>query len=75
MEVRIGVIYTARELVVETDESPEAVAKAIEGAVTGQAMLWLTDSKGRQVGVPAEKIAYVEVDSAAGDRQVGFGKR
>jgi hypothetical protein len=75
MEVRIGVIYTARELVVETDESPEAVSKAVEGAVAGQAMLWLTDTKGRQVGVPAEKIAYVEVASDAGDRQVGFGNR
>lgn len=75
MEVRIGVIYTPRELIVDTDDSPDAVSKAIEAAVGGQAMLWLTDTKGRKVGVPAEKIAYVEVDSAAGDRQVGFGKR
>ena len=76
MEVRIGVIYTARELVVEVDESPEQVTKAIEDAVGGTTnMLWLTDTKGKQVGVPTDKIAFVEVASDAGDRQVGFGVR
>ena len=38
-------------------------------------MLWLTDSKGKRVGVPTDKIAFVEVASDAGDRQVGFGAR
>jgi len=76
MEVRIGVVYTARELVVETDESPDAVAQAVEAAVGGKSsVLWLTDSKGRRVGVPTDKIAFVEVASDAGDRQVGFGMR
>ena len=36
-------------------------------------ILWLTDRKGRQVGVPAGKVAYVEVDPPASDRRVGFG--
>ncbi len=76
MEVRIGVIYTTRELVVETDDSPEEVTKTIEKALDGtQAMLWLTDSKGKRVGVPSDKIAFVEVAADAGGRQVGFGPR
>ncbi|MET1001618.1 MAG: DUF3107 domain-containing protein [Acidimicrobiia bacterium] len=76
MEVRIGVIYTTRELVVETDDSPEEVTKTIEKALDGtQAMLWLTDSKGKRVGVPSDKIAFVEVAADAGGRQVGFGSR
>jgi hypothetical protein len=75
MEVRIGVVYTARELVLETDESPDAVERAVETAMGGQKMLWLTDSKGRRVGVPTERIAYVEVAADAGERQVGFGVR
>jgi len=33
----------------------------------------LTDTKGRRVGVPADKIAYVEVAADAGGRKVGFG--
>jgi hypothetical protein len=36
-------------------------------------ILWLTDRKGRQVGVPVAKVAYVEVDPPASPRQVGFG--
>ena len=38
-------------------------------------MLWLTDTKGRRVGVPADKIAYVEIAADAGGRKVGFGAR
>ena len=76
MEIRIGVIYTARELVVDVEDSPEQVTKAIEDAIGGTSnMLWLTDKKGKQVGVPTDKIAFVEVASDAGDRQVGFGVR
>jgi hypothetical protein len=36
-------------------------------------MLWLTDRKGRRVGVPAAKLAYVEIGSASDERRVGFG--
>ena len=74
MEVRIGVVYTARELTVETDESVDGITGAIDNASSaGDAMLWLTDTKGRKVGVPVEKIAYVEVAADAGGRKVGFG--
>jgi hypothetical protein len=74
MEVRIGVIYTARELVVETNDSTDEVTQAIEGALNnGDSMLWLTDTKGRRVGVPTDKIAFVEVAADAGGRKVGFG--
>ena len=74
MEVRIGVVYTARELLVETDDSVDAVTGAIDSAISaGDALLWLTDTKGRKVGIPVEKIAYVEVAADAGGRKVGFG--
>jgi hypothetical protein len=75
MEVRIGVVYTARELTLETDDSVETLAEAIDSAMSnGDTMLWLTDTKGRRVGVPTDKIAYVEVAADAGGRKVGFGK-
>jgi hypothetical protein len=74
MEVRIGVVYTARELTVETDDSVDSVTATIESAMSkGDAFLWLTDKKGRRVGVPVDKIAYVEVVTDAGGRKVGFG--
>lgn len=63
MEVKIGVQHAPRELVVETNESTESVEKLVADAVAGGGLLSLTDSKGRKVLVPAEKVAYVELGS------------
>jgi hypothetical protein len=74
MEVRIGVVYTARELTHDTEQTAEEISAAIETALAnGTSLLWLTDSKGRRIGVPTDKIAYVEVAADAGGRKVGFG--
>ena len=71
MEVRIGVIYTAKEIEVEvTDETDR---DAVEASVAqGSGMLWLTDRRGRRVGVPSDKLAYVDIGAVAGERRVGF---
>ncbi|CAN5348657.1 DUF3107 domain-containing protein [soil metagenome] len=71
MEVKIGVQYAPRELVVETDESPESVEKMLAEAVAADGVLALSDSKGRRVIVPAAKIAYVEIGTAVAGT-VGF---
>jgi Protein of unknown function (DUF3107) len=74
MEVRIGVVYTARELTIETDDSVDVVTSAVESAVgDGGGVLWMNDTKGRRIGVPTDKIAFVEIASDAGGRKVGFG--
>ena len=76
MEVRIGVTYAPRELELELgdDADRDKVLANIEATVgKGDGMLWLTDRKGRTVGVPAAKVAYVEVGSPKDDRRVGFG--
>jgi len=75
MEVKIGVVYTPKELIVETDESADAVAEILErGLADGHQVVWLTDSKGRRVGVPSDKIAYVELGTEESQRTVGFGR-
>ena len=69
MEVRIGVVYTTRELTIETEEEVDAVTQAVERALAGTGgVLWLTDTKGRRVGVPTDKVAYVEL--TAGEIQI-----
>ena len=41
---------------------------------SGDGVLWLTDRKGRRVGVPVVKVAYVEVGApTSSERRVGFG--
>ncbi|GGU17953.1 DUF3107 domain-containing protein [Nocardioides albus] len=71
MEVKIGVQQAARELVVETEESSESVEKLIADALGGGAVLALTDSKGRKVIVPTDKLAYIEIGPAKVGK-VGF---
>ncbi len=75
MEVRIGVIYTAKEMEIELadDTDRDELVRAVETAI-GQpnGMLWLTDRRGRKVGVPADKVAYVDIGAVAGERRVGF---
>ena len=76
MDVRISVTQTSREISLElADDLDRAVIKSkIEAALTGAVdVLWLTDKKGRDVGVSAAKIAFVELGVAEGERRIGFG--
>ena len=75
MDVKIGVTYTAKELDLELadDTDRDAFLKDVEGALSkDNGVLWVTDKKGRTVGVPAAKVAYVEVGTEVRERRVGF---
>lgn len=76
VDVRIGVIHSPKELTLEIEDGPNEVVEKVNQALSGPGeagVLWLTDSKGKQVGIPVGKIAYVEVEPEAASRQVGFG--
>ncbi|CAN5756074.1 MAG: DUF3107 domain-containing protein [Ilumatobacteraceae bacterium] len=75
MDVKIGVTQAPRELMVEMpDDERDQTVKAVEAALAGDTeVLWLTDKRGRRVGVPAAKLAYVEMGTNDGDRRIGFG--
>ncbi len=73
MEVKIGVQHANRELVLESEQTPEEVQAAVAEALTGKSgLLTLVDEKGRRLIVPAEKLAYVEIGESE-IRKVGFG--
>jgi hypothetical protein len=75
VDVRIGIVQTAKELEIELEEDADrsAIMADIEAALSNETVLWLTDRKGRRVAVPAAKVAYVEVGAPSSDRRVGFG--
>lgn len=75
MDVRIGVTYSSKELDIELadDAEAKAVKAEIESGLAGGGVLWLTDKRGRQVGVPTDKVAYVEIGTPDGERRIGFG--
>jgi hypothetical protein len=72
VEVKIGVLHTPREIVLESSQTPAEVEAIVADAlksVDGQ--LSLADERGRKVIVPANLIAYVEI-AQADMRRVGF---
>jgi len=75
LDVRIGVTYTPKEIEVELrdDTDRDQLIITIEEAVSAEGkVLWLTDRRGRRVGVPSSKLAYVEIGADSGERRVGF---
>lgn len=75
MIVRIGVSDTPKELELELDdEAAESVKADVESAVSSaDGVLWLTDRHGRQVGIPAPRIAYVDLGEPGKGPRIGFG--
>lgn len=73
MEVRIGVQHATRELVIDSAETSDAILATVSAAVTGDvSVLTLADERGRQVLIPSDKLAYVEIGEPE-SRRVGFG--
>ena len=71
MDVRIGIQNVAREIVIESAENAEELAKRVSEALASGGELRLTDSKGRLMLVPVSGIAYVEI-GVEESRRVGF---
>ncbi|WP_298209724.1 DUF3107 domain-containing protein [Ferrimicrobium sp.] len=75
MEIRIGLGDSMREIEVEMDDGTDQ-AEVIEEFTKAQAdkesLWWLTDRKGKKVGVPVNKILFIEVGPTKEQRKVGF---
>ncbi|HEX2053438.1 MAG TPA: DUF3107 domain-containing protein [Actinomycetota bacterium] len=75
MEIRIGVVDSPKEITLEVKEGVEELIKRVDDALTGDiSILWLQDEKEKRVGVPSNKVAYVEIDPESAPRSVGFRK-
>src|SRR3954467_10748868 len=73
MEVRIGVVYSAKELTVDIESSPEQIGPHAQKAPAESAhLLGMHDDRGRRIGIPLDKIAYVELAVDDENRRVGF---
>ncbi len=75
MDLRIGVTHSPRELMLEMadDADLEQLKAHVASALADDDnVLWLTDRKGREVGVPSGRVAYVEIVPQE-ERRIGFG--
>ena len=72
MEVKIGVLRTPREIVLDSTQTQDEVEQAVTTALRDRdGTLVLVDAKGRRVIVPSSAVGYVEI-AEADHRPVGF---
>ena len=77
MEVLIGVQLSTREIKVDvSDDQADALRKQVDDLFADgkPGVLWITDKDGRVVGVPSDKLAFVEIGSDKASRAVGFAR-
>ena len=72
VEVKIGVQNVAREIMVESEQSPEEIEALVTAALTTGGPLNLVEASGRRLIIPVATIGYVDV-GAAKKGSVGFG--
>ena len=74
MNIRIGIVQSMKEIEVDmpANESADELKARISAVLGSDEVLWLTDAKGRTLGVPAARIAYIELATPT-ERVVGFG--
>jgi hypothetical protein len=56
------------------DDKLDDLRRQLDEALSSETakMIWVTDKDGREVGIPSDKIAFVEFGSEKTARQVGF---
>lgn len=79
MDIRIGIAQSGQVVEVElAEDADRAELKARIETVLGSAddvaaVLWLVDRRGKETGIPAARISFVELGAADADRRIGFG--
>ena len=75
MDVRIGISDSPQVIEVELsdDTDREGLKTSIADSIGSGSLLWVTDKKGKETGVPGSKIAFFEIGTTDNERRIGFG--
>ncbi|MXX01357.1 MAG: DUF3107 domain-containing protein [Acidimicrobiia bacterium] len=72
MKIKVGIAHTNRVIEIDSQDA-EGIRSRIEEAFAGsQPMVWLQDSDGTRIGIPRDKLAFVEFESDEEPSGVGF---
>lgn len=75
VKVRIGVVFSAKEVEVDVDGELSEILERVEGAISGgERTLTITSDKGKTVLVPVDKLAYAEIEDADKGGGIGFSR-
>jgi hypothetical protein len=75
VDLRIGIAHMQKEINLEMadDFDLSGFKSNLEEALKKEtSVVWLTDINGREVGIPGNKIGYVEIGVQDSGRPVGF---
>ncbi len=72
MKVRIGIADADKVIELEVEDAQEFRSEIEAQIGQAGAVAWFTDTRGRTVGVPVTKVAFVEIEGSESDRHVGF---
>ena len=70
-EVKIGISDSTHEINIECESTQAEVIAKVNEAIKSSSVLSLSDTKGRELLVPSNKISFVEVGESS-NRKVGF---
>lgn len=73
MKIRIGVAESEKIIEVEVEDAADFEASMSAAFDEGTGLIWLTDTRRRRVGIPRERVAFVEIDTMSDRPAVGFG--
>ncbi len=73
MRVRLGIADAGRVVEIEVDDGQEFEAEVVAFFQGSDRVLWVIDSKQRRVGIPRDKLAFVEIEPPDQKATVGFG--
>lgn len=73
MKVRIGIADSTKVVELEVEDAKD-FESSFAAALGGEAALvWVEDAKKRRVGIPRDRVAYVEIETDDARQNVGFG--
>ncbi len=73
MKVRIGIADTNKVIELEVEDAT-AFEQSVESTYSGDSsLLWFEDDKHRRIGIPRERLGFVEIETDSDRRNVGFG--
>ena len=71
--VRVALANVGSDIAFESPQSPTEIKSAVAKSLSSAEPLVLTDTRGREYVIPADKIGFVEIGEQI-ERRVGFGQ-
>ncbi|HVR32918.1 MAG TPA: DUF3107 family protein [Acidimicrobiia bacterium] len=74
MKVRIGIADSTKVIELDVPDVKEFEDGFAGALANDDVLVWVEDTKNRRIGIPASRVAYVEIETEDAIQNVGFGR-